>query len=70
MEKAEPALLSFIMHNGFSNTGLALCSVALAAAAMSCTDTFAASGASCISRDIFQRYLWKRATGPGAVASL
>jgi solute:Na+ symporter, SSS family len=62
MEKAEPALLSFIMHNGFSNTGLALCAVALAAAAMSCTDTFAASGASCISRDIFQRYLCKRAT--------
>ena len=36
---------------------LALCAVGLATAAMSCTDTFATSGASCISRDIFQRYL-------------
>ncbi len=62
MAKAEPALLSFIMDSNFSSIGLALCAVALATAAMSCTDTFAASGASCISRDIFQRYLYKTAT--------
>ena len=29
---------------------------------MSCADTFAASGASCIARDIFQRYLHKDAS--------
>ena len=62
MAKAEPALLTFIMDSNFSNFALALCAVALATAAMSCTDTFAASGASCISRDIFQRYLVKGAT--------
>ena len=62
MAKAEPALLTFIMGYGFSNMGLALCGVALATAAMSCTDTFAASGASCIARDIFQRYLCPQAT--------
>jgi solute:Na+ symporter, SSS family len=62
MAQAEPALLTFIMHSGFSNISLAFCAVALAAAAMSCTDTFAASGASCISRDVFQRYLYKDAT--------
>jgi solute:Na+ symporter, SSS family len=61
MAKAEPALLTFIMESNFSNIALALCAVALATAAMSCTDTFAASGASCISRDIFQRYLVKDA---------
>ncbi len=63
MAKAEPALLTFIMDSKFSNFSLAVCAVSLAAAAMSCTDTFAASGASCISRDIFQRYLYKHA-GP------
>ncbi|MCP4455128.1 MAG: sodium:solute symporter family protein, partial [Planctomycetes bacterium] len=62
MAKAEPALLTFIMDSQFSNISLALCAVALATAAMSCTDTFAASGASCIARDIFQRYLYKDAT--------
>lgn len=61
MAKAEPALLTFIMSKGFSDFSLALCAVALATAAMSCTDTFAASGASCISRDIFQRYLCRDA---------
>lgn len=62
MAKAEPALLTFIMDSGFSRLGVALCAVALATAAMSCTDTFAASGASCIARDIFQRYLCPNAT--------
>ncbi len=62
MAKAEPALLTFIMDSGFSNISLALCTVALATAAMSCTDTFAASGASCIARDVYQRHLHKDAS--------
>lgn len=62
MAEAEPALLNFIMASGFSDFSLALCAVALAAAAMSCTDTFAASGASCMARDIYQRYLHKDAS--------
>jgi SSS family solute:Na+ symporter len=62
MAQAEPALLTFIMESKFSAFSLALCAVALATAAMSCTDTFAASGASCISRDIFQRYIHTKAT--------
>ncbi len=62
MAKAEPALLTFIMGSQFSNLALALCAVALATAAMSCTDTFATSGASCVARDIFQRYLCPGAT--------
>jgi len=57
MAKAEPALLVFIKSSGFSKFGLALCAVGLATAAMSCADTFATSGASCISRDLFQRYI-------------
>ena len=61
MAKAEPALLTFILEAKFSNFGLALCGVALATAAMSCTDTFSASGASCVARDIYQRHL-----NPGA----
>ena len=62
MAKAEPALLNFIMESGFSDMAVALCAVALATAAMSCTDTFATSGASCIARDIYQRYLHSEAT--------
>lgn len=57
MAKAEPALLTFIMEQGYSDLMVALCAVALATAAMSCADTFAASGASCIARDIYQRWL-------------
>jgi len=57
MAEAEPALLTFIMDQGFSNFWVALCAVALAAAAMSCADTFAASGGSCIARDIYQRHI-------------
>ncbi|WP_180146401.1 sodium:solute symporter family protein [Desulfoluna butyratoxydans] len=57
MAKAEPALLVFITESGFSKFGLALCAIGLATAAMSCADTFATSGASCISRDIYQRYI-------------
>ncbi len=55
MGKAEPALLNFIMSQDYSDIMIALCAIALATAAMSCADTFAASGASCISRDIYQR---------------
>ncbi len=62
MVRAEPALLRFIMEHGFSDVAVALCAVALATAAMSCTDTFAASGASCIARDIYQRYVKPEAT--------
>ncbi|ACN14676.1 sodium/solute symporter family protein [Desulforapulum autotrophicum HRM2] len=62
MARAEPALLTFIMDHNFSGFILALSAVGLATAAMSCTDTFATSGASCISRDIFQRYLHPGAT--------
>lgn len=61
MAKAEPALLTFIMEHGYSDLVVALFAVALATAAMSCTDTFAASGASCIARDIYQRRI-----NPGA----
>jgi len=57
LAKGESALLGFIMDSGFSDFAVALCGVALATAAMSCADTFAASGASCIARDIYQRYL-------------
>lgn len=57
LAKGESALLAFIMDSGFSDISVALCAVALATAAMSCADTFAASGASCIARDVYQRYL-------------
>jgi len=55
MAQAEPALLTFITQSGFSDLFVALCAVALATAAMSCADTFATSGASCLARDIYQR---------------
>jgi len=57
LARGEAALLSFIMDRGFSDIVIAICAVALATAAMSCADTFAASGASCIARDIYQRYM-------------
>ena len=57
MAKAEPALLTFIMGQGYGEVWLAVCAVALAAAAMSCADTFAASGASCVARDLYQRHI-------------
>ncbi|BHH85941.1 sodium:solute symporter family protein [Desulforhopalus sp. 52FAK] len=55
MAKAEPALLNFIMDGGYSHLIVALFAIALATAAMSCADTFAASGATCVARDIYQR---------------
>ncbi len=62
MAKAEPALLDFITSGRFSPATVALTAIGLAAAAMSCADTFAASGASCLSRDIYQRFLRPEAT--------
>lgn len=41
---------------------LALLTIGFAAASMSCTDTFATSAASCISRDLIQRHLLPAAT--------
>jgi len=41
---------------------LGLLTIGFAAASMSCTDTFATSGASCLSRDLIQRHLWPNAT--------
>ncbi|MDD5256115.1 MAG: sodium:solute symporter family protein [Methanothrix soehngenii] len=41
---------------------LGLLTIGFAAASMSCTDTFATSGASCLSRDLIQRHLWPTAT--------
>ena len=61
MGLAEPALLTFI-STSFSPLVVALSAIGLAAAAMSCADTFAASGASCISRDIYQRFMKPDAT--------
>src|SRR5690606_12092533 len=41
---------------------LGLLTIGFAAASMSCTDTFATSGASCLSRDLTQRHIWPTAT--------
>ncbi|MDW7731818.1 MAG: sodium:solute symporter family protein [Methanolobus sp.] len=61
MAMAEPALLVFIVEN-LSPLALGLAGVGLAAAAMSSADTFATSGGSCLSRDIYQRYIKPDAT--------
>lgn len=61
MGEAETALLSFSLNN-FSSLGIVLIAVGLTAAAMSCMDTFATSGGSTISRDIYQRYIKPDAT--------
>ncbi|MCL7415410.1 MAG: sodium:solute symporter family protein [ANME-2 cluster archaeon] len=61
MGEAEPALLRFIVES-FSPLVIALSAIGLAAAAMSCADTFATSGASCLSRDIYQRFIKPDAT--------
>jgi SSS family solute:Na+ symporter len=63
MDLAESSLLTFVTeHFASSPIIIALCAIGLAAASMSCTDTFATSGASCISRDIYQRYIKPDAT--------
>ena len=59
--EAEMLYLQLISDN-VSPLLLALLSIGFAAASMSCTDTFATSAASCISRDLVQRHLWPAAT--------
>ena len=61
MAEAEPALLVYIVSS-LSPIAIGLCAVGLAAAAMSSADTFATSGGSCLSRDIYQRYIKPDAT--------
>jgi len=61
MAQAEPALLTFIVET-FSPAVIGLSAIGLAAASMSCADTFATSGASCVSRDIYQRFIKPDAT--------
>lgn len=61
MGEAEIALLSFTLNN-FSIVGIVMIALGLTAAAMSSMDTFATSGGSTISRDIYQRYLRPDAT--------
>ncbi|MCQ8902890.1 MAG: sodium:solute symporter family protein [Methanothrix sp.] len=59
--EAEMLYLRFISEN-VPAVGVALLTIGFAAASMSCTDTFATSGASCIVRDIFQRFVRPDAT--------
>jgi SSS family solute:Na+ symporter len=59
--EAEMLYLKFLSDN-ISPSVIALLTIGFAAASMSCTDTFATSGASCISRDIVQRHIWPAAT--------
>ncbi|WNY24105.1 Cation/acetate symporter ActP [Methanimicrococcus hongohii] len=61
MGEAEIALLAFSVSN-YSSIILILIALGLTAAAMSCMDTFATSGGSTISRDIYQRYIKPDAT--------
>ena len=63
MELAETSLLNFV-NTRFASAPIviAFSAIGLAAASMSCTDTFSTSGASCVSRDIFQRYIKPDAT--------
>ena len=51
-----------LISDNVSPVFLALLSIGFAAASMSCTDTFATSAASCISRDLVQRHLRPAAT--------
>lgn len=63
MALAEPALLNFVNERfAYAPVVIAFSAIGLAAASMSCTDTFSTSGASCVSRDIFQRYIKPDAT--------
>ena len=58
---AEQLYLIFIQDT-FPPVAIAVIAIGFAAAAMSCADTFATSGASCISRDIYQRFVKPDAT--------
>lgn len=51
-----------IIGDNVSPVLLAMLAIGFAAASMSCTDTFATSGASCISRDLIQRHIKPTAT--------
>ena len=63
MALAELALLNFVNERfAYAPVVIAFSAIGLAAASMSCTDTFSTSGASCVSRDIFQRYIKPDAT--------
>jgi len=63
MALAEPALLTFINERFAASPFLiTLSAIGLTAAAMSNADTFATSGGSNISRDIYQRYIKPDAT--------
>jgi SSS family solute:Na+ symporter len=59
--EAEMLYLKFISDN-VSPLLLSVLTIGFAAASMSCTDTFATSGASCISRDLIQRHIRPEAT--------
>ncbi|WNY26363.1 sodium:solute symporter family protein [Methanolapillus ohkumae] len=61
MMGAETALLRFITDN-YGAPVIIAAALGLTAAAMSCTDTFATSGGSTISRDLYQRYIKPDAT--------
>ncbi|HOT07343.1 MAG TPA: sodium:solute symporter family protein [Methanotrichaceae archaeon] len=58
---AEMLYLQFI-SDSVPPAAIAFLTIGFAAASMSCTDTFATSGASCLSRDIIQRFLRPQAT--------
>ena len=58
LHAAEQLYLTFIQDTfAYSPVILAFIAIGFAAASMSCADTFATSGASCISRDIYQRFI-------------
>ena len=59
--EAEMLYLQFI-EDSLPETMIAFLAIGFAAASMSCADTFATSGASCISRDIIQRHIRPQAT--------
>jgi len=59
--EAEMLYLTFIQEN-LPGALVALVAIGFAAASMSCADTFATSGASCISRDIVQRHIRPQAS--------
>ena len=60
---AEQLYLTFILDTFASSPALiAAIAIGFAAASMSCADTFATSGASCLSRDIYQRFIKPGAT--------
>jgi SSS family solute:Na+ symporter len=59
--EAEMLYLKFI-GDSLPQAFIAVLAIGFAAASMSCADTFATSGASCISRDLIQRHIRPQAT--------